>query len=127
MKKLYYFFRYSLIIMIGVAIKYIGVPSIYDMPFIVPILYNFLAIRFGIIHPLEVRKDIKYKDIRNLMMFLTSTLNIVLMYLSYVNMTYHILFIFSNIIILLFSKPKYEKIDEETQKYIDDYFNNKDK
>lgn len=127
MKKLYYFFRYSLIIMIGVAIKYIGVPSIYDMPFIVPILYNFLAIRFGIIHPLEVRKDIKYKDIRNSMMFLTSTLNIVLMYLSYVNVSYAILFIFINIIILLFSKPKYEKIDEETQKYIDDYFNNKDK
>lgn len=126
MKKLYYFFRYSLIICIGIGIKYFGLPSIYDMPFIVPILYNFLAIRFGIIHPLEVRKDIKYKDMLYFMLIMTSTLNIIIMYLSYVNLSYAVLFIFSNLIILLFSKPKHEKIEEETQKNINDYFNNKD-
>lgn len=125
MKILYYFFKYALIMTIGYLIKYIGIPNIFSLPFIVLILYNYLAILYGIKRPLENRRDIKYKDILIPMIILTNIFDTVLIYISDVTIGGWIILIISNTLELIIAKPKYEKINEENKKYIDEYFLNK--
>lgn len=125
MQDFYYFCKYAVIVVFGCAIEFIGIPNIYTMPLIVPLLYNYLAVQFGIIHPLEAQKVVKYKDIRYLMIILTTILNAIVLYFSKVGAFRAFLIILCNALMLFFSKPKQEKIDDETQKYIAEYFEKK--
>ena len=93
------------------------------MPYWILIPFNYLAINYGIKHPLEKRKDIEYKKIKKPLITLCVVANIIILFLFNPNLISGIILITSTIIILLLSTPKYEKIKDETQKYIDQYFN----
>lgn len=125
MKGLQYFFNYLIIMLIGFLIKYIGLTDVFNMPYYVLILYDFLAIEFGIKKPLEKNRNVKYRDIRTLLIILSTILNTILVYLSYWNFVSWVLLSVSNILILIFIKPNYEKIEEETGKNIKEYFEKK--
>lgn len=116
MKGLQYFFNYLIIMLIGFLIKYIGLTDVFNMPYYVLILYDFLAIEFGIKKSLEKNRNLKYRDIRTLLIILSTILNTILVYLSYWNFVSWVLLSVSNILILIFIKPNYEKIEEETEK-----------
>ena len=45
--------------------KYLGIPSFYELPYLILIPFNYLAINYGIKHPLEKRKDIEYRFYRD--------------------------------------------------------------
>lgn len=125
MKGLQYFFNYLIIMLIGFLIKYIGLTDVFNMPYYVLILYDFLAIEFGIKKSLEKNRNVKYRDIRTLLIILSTILNTILVYLSYWNFVSWVLLSVSNILILIFIKPNYEKIEEETEKNIKEYFEKK--
>ena len=127
MKILYYFFRYSLIIFIGYLIKFVVIYSIFNLPYIVIIVYNYLAILYGIKKPLEIRKDIKYNKILCPLIFMTTLLNTIFMALLSISFSRWFIISIINIIELIFMKPNYEKNEEKTQKYIEEYFRNKNK
>ena len=65
MKIFYYFFRYVLILLLGNFVKYLGIPSFYELPYLILIPFNYLAINYGIKHPLKKRNDIEYKNVVN--------------------------------------------------------------
>ena len=119
----YYFFRYALILILGNFVKYLGIPSFYELPYIILIPFNYLAISYGIKHPLEKRKDIEYKKIKKTLIILGIIINTTVILLFNPNLISWIILTTSTIIILLLSTPKHEKIKDETQKYIDEYFN----
>jgi hypothetical protein len=125
MKILYYFCRYALIIVLGHAIKHIGIPSIFSLPYIVFIPYNYLAVLYGIKKPLEKRKDIKYKKLLIPLLVLTTLLDTIIIYDSNIPFSGWIILSIINITELIVMKPNYEKIQEDTKSYIDDYFKNK--
>lgn len=125
MKGLQYFFNYLIIMLMGFLIKYIGLTDVFNMPYYVLILYDFLAIEFGIKKSLEKNRNVKYRDIRTLLIILSTILNTILVYLSYWNFVSWVLLSVSNILILIFIKPNYEKIEEETEKNIKEYFEKK--
>lgn len=119
----YYFFRYTLILLLGNFVKYLGIPSFYELPYLILIPFNYLAINYGIKHPLEKRKDIEYKKIKKPLITLCIIINTIVILLFNPNLISWIFLTISSIIILHLSTPKYEKINEETQNYIDEYFN----
>ena len=186
MKILYYFFRYSLIMLIGYLLKYVVIYSIFNLPYIIIIAYNYLAILYGIKKPLEIRrdirfnkllcplmlmttllnkiqnaimnslaniyqkaeeiekvdkekadwilkrveeirKDIKYNKILCPLIFMTTLLNTIFMALLSISFSRWFIISIINIIELIFMKPNYEKNEEKTQKYIEEYFRNKNK
>ena len=124
MKIIPYLLRYSLIMILGYLIKYIGFRSVFELPYPIIILFIFVSITFGIIRPLEIKKDVKYKEIRIPLIILTSILCIILLYFSNIPISGIIIITIANIIMLIILKPKYEKIEEESKKYIEEYFNN---
>jgi len=119
---LYYFFRYAQIMIIGYLIKYIGITDIFSLPCWMMIIYNYIAILYGIKRPLEERKDIKYSDILFKLIVLSTILNTIIIYISNNSITCWIILCISNIIELILSKPRYEKNIEQIQKNINDYF-----
>lgn len=122
---LYYFFNYEIVIIIGYLIKYIRIPNIFSLPYYFFIFFNYLAITFQIKNKLEVRKDIKYKKLLMPLIILTTIANSTLCYISYVPLSGILVISLINIAELLLAKPKYEKIEDDTKKYIDEYFENK--
>lgn len=122
MKLFYYIFRYSIILLLGHFVRYLGIPSFYELPYLVLIPFNFLAISYGIKHPLEKRKDIQYKKYKKIFIFICVLINTIFILLLKPVLIAWIILISSTIVILLLSTPKYEKINDETQKYIDEYY-----
>ena len=124
MKIFYYFFRYTLILLLGNFVKYLGIPSLYELPYLLLIPFNYLAISYGIKHPLEKSKDIEYKKIKKTFIILCILINTIVVFLFNPDLISWVILTMSTIIILLLNTPKHEKIQDETQKYIDEYFNN---
>ena len=124
MKFLYYFFRYSIFLLLGNFIKYLGIPSLYELPYLILIPFNYLAINYGIKHPLEKRKDIEYKKIKLPLIIMCVILNTIIILIFKPNFVSWLILVVSTIIILFLNTPKHEKIKDETQKYIGEYFNN---
>ena len=123
MKIFYYFFRYTLILLLGNFIKYLGIPSFYELPYLILIPFNSLAINYAIIHPLKKRKDIEYKKIKKTLIVLCVVVNTFVIFIFNPNLISWIILTISSVVILFLSTPKYEKIQEETQKYINEYYN----
>ena len=123
MELFYCFFRYTLILILGNFVKYLGIPSFYELPYLILIPFNYLAISYGIKHPLEKRKNIEYKRIKKTLIILCIIANTIIIFLFNPNLLSWIILVTSTIIILLLSTPKQEKTQDETQKYIDEYFN----
>lgn len=127
MKILYYFFRYALIMLIGYLLKYVVIYSIFNLPYIIIIAYNYLAILYSIKKPLEIRRDIRFNKLLCPLMLMTTLLNTIFMALLSISFSRWFIISIINIIELIFMKPNYEKNEEKTQKYIEEYFRNKNK
>lgn len=123
-QKLFYLGRYLLIMIIGDAVKVLGIPSIYHLPLLVFIFYNFLAISFGIKNPLEKRRDIKHKDLLLPFLFISSAFYFYIIYT--LDLAWYLFFIFMlvNILEFILLKPKHEMLEKKMQKNIEDYFKN---
>ncbi len=113
--------------LIGYAIKYIGLPSVFSLPYYIFIPFNYLVILFQVKRKLEIRKDILYKKVLIPLIILTTLLNGVLFYFSNVPISCCIILSVINIVELILMRPKYEIVNANTQKYIDEYFENKNK
>lgn len=122
MKYIYYFLKYAIIMIIGDLIKIIHIPSIYTLPFLVLIPYNFLAIEYGIKYPLEKRKDISKKELLIPILILSSLLIIIMMKLNNIPNTNIIIILIANFIELYLIKPKHESQKEIIENNIKDYF-----
>ena len=125
MKILYYFFRYALIMLIGYLLKYVVIYIIFHLPYIIIIAYNYLAILYGIKKPLEIRRDIRFNKLLCPLMLMTTLLNTIFMALLSISFSRWFIISIINIIELIFMKPNYEKNEDKTQKYIEEYFRNK--
>lgn len=130
MKKIIkYTLSYALIMFLGHYIKKVGVSSIFDIPFLVLIPYNYLALSFGIKRRIEKNDDINYKE--NIIGFIFSTTSVIIILCIIVNHDIGIFFwqcaflILINIIELYLIVPKKQSLESETKKNIDDYFKNK--
>lgn len=123
-QKLFYLGRYLLIMIIGDAVKVLGIPSIYHLPLLVFIFYNFLAISFGIKNPLEKRRDIKHKDLLLPFLFISSAFYFYIIYT--LDLAWYLFFIFMlvNILEFILLKPKHEMLEKKMQKNIQYYFKN---
>lgn len=123
-QKLFYLGRYLLIMIIGDAVKVLGIPSIYHLPLLVFIFYNFLAISFGIKNPLEKRRDIKHKDLLLPFLLISSAFYFYIIYT--LDLAWYLFFIFMlvNILEFILLKPKHEMLEKKMQKNIQYYFKN---
>ena len=69
---IYYVLRYVVVILLGYFIKFVGLPSIYDLSFLIYIPFNYIAISYGILNPVNKRKDVSYNKIIKLYIIITS-------------------------------------------------------
>lgn len=122
MKIIFYFSHYVIFLLLGNFIKYLGIPSIYELPVLILIPFNYLAIIYGIKYPLEKRKDVKYSKIKIQLIILSSIFDTIIILIFEPTLIAWIILTLSTIIMLLLIRPKHEIIQNETQKNIDEYF-----
>ena len=122
-------YRYPLILLLAHFIYILYIPSIYSLPILVLIPFNYLAIQYGIRKPLQ-EKGISYQHhLAKLILFTTICISLTLLLVkdslrSSQEITW-LVFITSNIIELFLMVPKKEKQEEAIQKNIDNYFEKK--
>ncbi len=127
--KLTVLYRYPLILLLAHFIYILHIPSIYSLPVIVLIPFNYLAINYGIRKPLQ-EKGISYQNnLAKLILFTIICISLILLFVkdslrSYFLTTW-LVFIVTDIVELFLMVPKKEKQRETIQENIDEYFENK--
>ena len=119
---IYYVLRYVVVILLGYFIKFIGLPSIYDLSFLLYIPFNYVAISYGILNPVNKRKDVSYNKIIKLYIVITSLIAFLFAWLISKDIFNGLILAVINIIELLCIKPSFIKNNQITSKNIDDYF-----
>lgn len=119
---IYYVLRYVVVILLGYFIKFIGLPSIYDLSFLIYIPFNYIAISYGILNPVNKRKDVSYNKIIKPYIVMTSLIAFLFAWLISKDIFNGLILAVINIIELLCIKPSFIKNNQITSKNIDDYF-----
>lgn len=119
---IYYVLRYVVVILLGYFIKFIGLPSIYDLSFLLYIPFNYVAISYGILNPVNKRKDVSYNKIIKPYIVMTSLIAFLFAWLISKDIFNGLILAVINIIELLCIKPSFIKNNQITSKNIDDYF-----
>lgn len=125
MKNLLNFPNYFLLMIIAELIYIIKIPSIFSMNAIAILLFNFLAIKFTIKHPLEKNKNLTKKDIYKPLLIVSSIIITILMKKNYHAISTIIIVLIGNFIEIYLMKPKDEKLKELMDKNIKEYYENK--
>lgn len=125
MKVIPYILKYALIIILGEYIRILGIPSIYSLPKIVLIPFGFLAIRYGILHQIERKKEIDYKKEKIFLIIITTLINTGILILIQSNIFSWLILNITTIITLWLFKSKKERLKEITDKNIKEYFQEK--
>lgn len=110
---------------LGDIVKIIKLPNIYSLPIIVTILFNYLAIQYGIKYPIEKRKDITKKELFIPILIFSSIILTFLLKTNDHSNSMIIIALLANYIELYLMKPKHEQIEEIITKNIKDYFESK--
>ena len=121
---IYYVLRYVVVILLGYFIKFIGLPSIYDLSFLIYIPFNYIAISYGILNPANKRKDVSYNKIIKPYIVITSLIAFLFVWLISKDIFNGFILATINIIELLCIKPSFIKNDQATSQNIADYFKN---
>ena len=121
---IYYVLRYVVVILLGYFIKFVGLPSIYDLSFLIYIPFNYIAISYGILNPVNKRKDVSYNKIIKLYIIITSLIAFLFVWLISKDIFNGLILGIINIIELLCIKPSFIKNNQITSQNIDDYFKN---
>mgnify|MGYP004487291975 FL=1 len=121
---IYYVLRYVVVILLGYFIKFVGLPSIYDLSFLIYIPFNYIAISYGILNPVNKRKDVSYNKIIKLYIVITSLIAFLFVWLISKDIFNGLILGIINIIELLCIKPSFIKNDQITLQNIADYFKN---
>ncbi len=121
---IYYVLRYVVVILLGYFIKFVGLPSIYDLSFLIYIPFNYIAISYGILNPVNKRKDVSYNKIIKLYIIITSLIAFLFVWLISKDIFNGLILGIINIIELLCIKPSFIKNDQITSQNIADYFKN---
>lgn len=121
---IYYVLRYVVVILLGYFIKFVGLPSIYDLSFLIYIPFNYIAISYGILNPVNKRKDVSYNKIIKLYIIITSLIAFLFVWLISKDIFNGLILGIINIIELLCIKPSFIKNDQITLQNIADYFKN---
>ena len=121
---IYYVLRYVVVILLGYFIKFVGLPSIYDLSFLIYIPFNYIAISYGILNPVNKRKDVSYNKIIKLYIVITSLIAFLFVWLISKDIFNGLILGIINIIELLCIKPSFIKNDQITSQNIADYFKN---
>lgn len=111
-------------ILLGSHMSFIGLTSVYDLPYYIILIYHYIIIKLGVFYKLE--KDARYqkKEIQKSYLILTSLFNIIFFFLYLKDSSLFLFVSIINIFLILFLKPKKEKITATTQKNIENYFKN---
>ena len=122
-------YRYPLILLLAHFIYILYIPSIYSLPIIVLIPFNYLAINYGIRKPLQ-EKGISYRNnLAKLILFTIICISLILLLVkdSLISdpQIAWLVFTATDIIELFLFIPKKEKQKESMQENIDNYFKNK--
>ncbi|HIT22171.1 MAG TPA: hypothetical protein IAB56_04310 [Candidatus Scybalousia intestinigallinarum] len=122
-------YRYPLILLLAHFIYILYIPSIYSLPIIVLIPFNYLAINYGIRKPLQ-EKGISYRNnLAKLILFTIICISLILLLVkdSLISdpQIAWLVFTATDIIELFLMIPKKEKQKESMQENIDNYFKNK--
>lgn len=127
--KLTVLYRYPLILLLAHLIYIFHIPSIYSLPILVLIPFNYLAINYGIRKPLQ-EKGISYQNnLVKLILFTIICISLILLFVkdslrSSLQIAW-LVFITTDIIELFLMVPKKEKQKETIQENIDNYFKKK--
>ena len=119
---IYYVLRYVVVILLGYFIKFVGLPSIYDLSFLIYIPFNYIAISYGILNPVNKRKDVSYNKIIKLYIIITSLIAFLFVWLISKVIFNGLILVVINIIELLCIKPSFIKNNQIISQNIDDYF-----
>ena len=106
----------------GYFIKFVGLPSIYDLSFLIYIPFNYIAISYGILNPVNKRKDVSYNKIIKLYIIITSLIAFLFVWLISKDIFNGLILVVINIIELLCIKPSFIKNNQIISQNIDDYF-----
>lgn len=122
-------YRYPLILLLAHFIYILYIPSIYSLPIIVLIPFNYLAINYGIRKPLQ-EKGISYRNnLAKLILFTIICISLILLLVkdSLISdpQIAWLVFTATDIIELFLMIPKKEKQKESMQENIDNYFKKK--
>lgn len=122
-------YRYPLILLLAHFIYILYIPSIYSLPIIVLIPFNYLAINYGIRKPLQ-EKGISYRNnLAKLILFTIICISLILLLVkdSLISdpQIAWLVFTATDIIELFLMIPKKEKQKETIQENIDNYFKKK--
>ncbi len=122
-------YRYPLILLLAHFIYILYIPSIYSLPILVLIPFNYLAINYGIRKPLQ-EKGISYRNnLAKLILFTIICISLILLLVkdSLISdpQIAWLVFTATDIIELFLMVPKKEKQKESMQENIDNYFKNK--
>lgn len=127
MELFYCVLYYALFLFIGDWIKYLGIPSIYNLPYFVLIPFNFLSISYSIKKSYKKMENKKYKQLIIPLIFLYSVLDTIVILLFEAMLTPWIIIISTTVITLLVIKPAKETIEQKTKKNIEQYFKKREK
>lgn len=123
MKKLFpYIFNYALVMLLGHLISKIGLTSIYRLPIYILPAFNLLAISYTIKYPMERKKDVIKSEVFKTLLIATTIIDTLIVIFTEPYFAVWLVLIISNAIELYLMKPKTEKINEETQKNIAEYY-----
>ena len=114
---IYYVLRYVVVILLGYFIKFVGLPS-----FLIYIPFNYIAISYGILNPVNKRKDVSYNKIIKLYIIITSLIAFLFVWLISKDIFNGLILVVINIIELLCIKPSFIKNNQIISQNIDDYF-----
>lgn len=121
-----YIAKYILIIILGDLVKILGIYSIYSLPWIVLIPFNYLAIKYGIIYPARKKNEKDYKTISIPLTVATTALDILFLSILGVERSSIIVLSISNILGMIYLLRNEDKnLPENIAKHnIDEYFSN---
>lgn len=119
---IYYVLRYVVVILLGYFVKFVGLPSIYDLSFLIYIPFNYIAISYGILNPVNKRKDVSYNKLIKPYIVITSLIAFLIVWLISKDVFNGLILVVINIIELLCIKPSFIKNNQIISQNIDDYF-----
>ncbi|MBD9075075.1 hypothetical protein EGP91_03625 [bacterium] len=119
---IYYVLRYVVVILLGYFIKFVGLPSIYDLSFLIYIPFNYIAISYGILNPVNKRKDVSYNKLIKPYIVITSLIAFLFVWLISKDVFNGLILVVINIIELLCIKPSFIKNNQIISQNINDYF-----
>ena len=121
---IYYVLRYIVVILLGYFIKFIGFPSLYELSYLFYIPFNYIAISYGLLNPVNKRKDTSYYKLIKPYIIITSLIAFLFTWLICNNFSGGFILAIINVIELLCFKPAFIKNNYQTSQNIAAYFKN---